>query len=127
MLSIWILVKFLIVFHNILLEKLTIHILVGCILQWVKNGLDGQLQRAMMYGATSSWLPVMSGFPQDSALRPVFSNTFIYDLDEGIKSIFSKFRLDAMLSGNVDLLEGSKTAKEFGWAALMGQSQLNEA
>lgn len=65
---------------------------------------------------------VISKLPQDSTLRPVFSYIFIYDLDEGIKSTFSKLRGDAMMGGNVDLLEGSKTAK----AGLMGQGQLYE-
>lgn len=69
---------------------------------------------------------VTSKLPQDSTLKPVFYNIFIYGLDEENKSTLSKFRGDAMMAGNIDLLEGSKTAKAFGQAGLMGQSQLYE-
>ena len=46
--------------HGILLEKLAAHGLDKCTLRWVKNWLDGQAQRVVVNGFTSSWWCVTS-------------------------------------------------------------------
>ncbi|GAB0181850.1 mitochondrial enolase superfamily member 1 [Grus japonensis] len=46
--------------HSILLEKLAAHSLDGRTLRWVKNWLDGQAQRVVVTGVTSSWRPGLS-------------------------------------------------------------------
>ena len=48
----------------------------------------------------------MSGIPQGPVMGLVLFNTFVGDMDSGVKCTLSKFTVDAKLSGAADKLEG---------------------
>ncbi|PKU36254.1 rna-directed dna polymerase from mobile element jockey-like [Limosa lapponica baueri] len=80
--------------HNIPLFKLERNGFDGWPVPWMRNWLDGRIQRVVVNGLMSRWRGVTSGVPQGSILGP-----------SGIKCTLSKFADDTKLSGAVDTPE----------------------
>ena len=97
--------------HKRLVNKLKAHGIVGNVLQWVQNWLQGRQQRVVMNGETSDWSDVLSGVPQGSVLGPVLFLIYINDIDAGLTSRLLKFADDTKLfravtnRNDIDLLQ----------------------
>ena len=79
--------------HKILLAKLNAHGISGKLLSWLTNYLSGRVQRAVLEGISSQWVPVASGVHQGSLLgQPTFV-IFINDLPDAVNGEVPRFVL----------------------------------
>ena len=83
--------------HNRLLHKLHHYGIHDNLIRWIRVFLTERLQRVVVDGESSEWVPVTSGVPQGTVLGPLLFISFINDIVDGISSKIRLFADDCLL------------------------------
>ena len=97
--------------HSVLVAKLSMLSISGCLLRWVANFLSGRRMCVGVSGARSSDRPVLSGVPQGSVLGPLLFIVFVNHLPSFLHNKCKLFADDMKIhlrlgrSGDAQLVE----------------------
>ena len=83
--------------HKLLLRKLQYYGICGNTHNWIAAFLTSRLQRVVLDGTQSEWLPVTSGVPQGSVLGPLLFLLYINDIASGVSSTIRLFADDLII------------------------------
>ena len=96
--------------HKRLKTKLEAAGIEGRLKDWIKDWLEGRMQRLVVDGEVSKWAEVISSVIQGSVLGGTLFNLYINDIDDVIKSLIWKFADDTKAAR---LVETQEDANEF--------------
>ena len=82
--------------HSLLCYKLKKYGIRGKINGWIKGFLSNRKQHVVVEGESSSYVPVVPGVPQGSAIGPALFLLYINDISEGLNSTCRLFADDAI-------------------------------
>ena len=80
-----------------LLVKLYAYGIRGKLLQWIREFLTNRKQKVSVNNNSSNFVPVTSGIPQGSVLRPILFLIYVNDLPEVVSSTVKLFADDTKL------------------------------
>ena len=90
------------VWHEGLIFKLRQNGVEGNALSIIKSFLADRVQRAVLDGQTSDWVPIEAGVPQGSILGPLLFLVYINDLVEVVESEIDIFADDTFIYRIID-------------------------
>ena len=85
------------VHHHRLLLKLQSYGITNKTHTWITSWLTQRVQRVVIRGAASGWLPVKSGVPQGTVLGPLMFLIYINDIDKNLSCCLRLFADDCLL------------------------------
>ena len=83
--------------HSLLLHKLHNHGVRNTLTLWIRNFLTNRKQTVVVDGEKSGHIPLCSGMPQGSVIRPVLFLIYINDLATTVSSMTCLFANDTIL------------------------------
>ena len=98
--------------HRRPLHKLDYYGIRGSTHKWINSWLSGRTQQIVLDGQASDPVPVLSGVPQGSVLRPILFIIFINDLSDNIRSSVHLFEDDCVLYRNIYSIQDCLTLQE---------------